>query len=191
MAWPTTRHKTAANGGSWSFDDMNAVQDQILDATGFQLEGASVIATEQSRSNTAYGTLTTPDQVTNVVLPTDGLIVVRAHAHIKSSVNAAGSMGLFLGSNLVQNWKANLAAEVSTTGTNLYWPAATGRASSVILALAGGDHSDVTTGMVVDSGSGIFIFAAAATYTVSLQFKATSGSVTAKDRKLYVWTATP
>ena len=35
-----------------------------------------IIATEESRTNTAYGPLATPDVVKGIVLPTDGLIVV-------------------------------------------------------------------------------------------------------------------
>jgi hypothetical protein len=34
--------------------------------------GKSIIATEETRTNVAYGTLTTPDVVTGIVLPTDG-----------------------------------------------------------------------------------------------------------------------
>src|ERR1041385_3335738 len=33
-----------------------------------------IIATEQTRENVAFGTLTTPDEITGVVLPTNGLI---------------------------------------------------------------------------------------------------------------------
>ena len=32
------------------------------------------------------------------------------------------------------------------------------------------------------------VFAAAGTYDISVQFKASSGSVTVKNRKLWVWT---
>src|SRR4051812_26149246 len=48
--------------------------------------GSSIIATEESRTNVAYGKLPTPDQVSGVVLPPNGLIVVVYQALWKSSV---------------------------------------------------------------------------------------------------------
>jgi hypothetical protein len=66
---------------------------------------------------------------------------------------------------------------------------------------------DATTGQVVGAGNGsvsyqnevrattsnlmmggpCYIFAAAGTYVVSIQFKSTSGTVTVKGRKLWAW----
>ena len=52
--------------------------------------------------------------------------------------------------------------------------------------------SDVTTGQIVNvggsaSGGVVTVFAAAGTYDVSVQFLAVAGSVTVKERKLWVW----
>jgi hypothetical protein len=47
----------------------------------------------------------------------------------------------------------------------------------------GGGATTLTTG---DAGGVVSMFAAAGTYTISVQFKALSGSVTASNRKLWV-----
>jgi hypothetical protein len=73
---------------------------------------------------------------------------------------------------------------------------------SEVLATATPYTEDFTTGQVVGAGPQMsvsatspqlvggpcYIFAAAGTYTVSVQFKSSSGSVTAKNRKLWAWT---
>src|SRR4051812_48257416 len=102
---------------------MNAVQDQYiratgildtdldattvgaklgLDGTGVVRRGKSIIATEESRSNTSYGTLTTPDQVSNVVVPVNGLLFVAFTALWKESVLKAGRAAIFIGANQLQ-----------------------------------------------------------------------------------------
>jgi hypothetical protein len=155
--------------------------------------GTSIITTEESRTNTAYDTLTTPDQVQDVVLPANGLIVVAYQALVKSSVNAAGSIALFIGSNQLKYRAPSLTLQsTGTVGTDAYAPISS--APQGLLVDTADSASDVTTGQAVASsgtagyGGPCFIFAAAGTYTVSVQFKATSGSVTAKQRKLWVWT---
>lgn len=174
--------------------------------------GKSIIATEESRTNTAYGTLTTPDQVTGVVLPTDGLIVVAFQAQIKSSVSSAGRAAIFLGANQLKTRASGspaLEAGVSI-GADTY-----GQLTSCpfgLCTLPSSTASDVTTGQAVGfmavgatvsfelgasyttvsgtdslkTGGVCHVFAAAGTYTISVQFAATSGSVTAKERKLWV-----
>jgi hypothetical protein len=162
--------------------------------------GKSIIATEESRTNVAYGMLTTPDRVSGIVLPTDGLIFVGYHALWKESVDNAARAALFIGSNqlkvAVENGAptAQEAALNASSGVGFYVPLAS--APVGLLGVAGGaltvNSSLVTTGLaVVDglaNGGVCAIWAAAGTYDVSVQFKASSGSVTAKDRKLWVWT---
>lgn len=177
---------------------------RLAEAAGASIDGGSVrrgktiIATEETRNNTAYGTLTTPDQVSNIVMPTDGLIVVAYQALWKSSVSGAGSAAIFVGANQLVTADGNgapgaEAAEAATGGTTSYATLAT-----AFYGLAGGvapssAETLVTTGQTVKnalSGAGgvVHIFAAAGTYDISVQFKASSGSVTAKERKLWVWT---
>lgn len=179
-------------------------------ATG---RGKSIIATEESRTNTAYGTLATPDSVT-VTMPTDGLIFVACQAMWKESVSGGAKAAIFLGANQLKGASIQFgglaptpvvqAAEgvqaTNTAGspaTNLYRYFSSspiglvrGTAGTSDLDYTG----DVTTGQAVFStttsgGSGVaVIFAAAGSYAVSLQYAATSGSVTVKNRKLWVWT---
>lgn len=157
--------------------------------------GKSIIATEETRNNTAYGTLTTPDTVAGVVLPTDGLIFVAFQALVKSSVLGAGRAALFLDSNQLKTRSGNAAPQIqeatTTAAAGDYGPLAT--ASYGLIAGLGSSTStsDVTTGQSIGApvaGGVTAIFAAADTYDVSVQFKATSGTVTAKERKLWVWT---
>lgn len=163
--------------------------------------GKTNIATIESRSNTSFGTLTTPDQV-SVILPTDGLLTILYQATWQNSVGAAGAAAIFLGAN-----QLTLASQIGlgptqisagcTTTANLYVPlssSAIGLGPNTPIQSTGGNYAgDSTTGQLVgvydgntEYGGPCCIFAAAGTYTVSVQFKSTSGSVTVKNRKLWV-----
>jgi hypothetical protein len=162
--------------------------------------GWANIATSEVRTNTAYGLLPTPDQVTELVLPANGLIAVWYQATWQQSGVGTAQAAIFLGTNQLKVW-------VGTGGTVPTVQNAGGSASSNINTplftyagglTAGGNSSnytgDVTTGQIVGSntnGGPCYIFAAAGTYHVSVQFAATSGSVTASNRKLWVWTMAP
>jgi len=115
-------------------------------------------------------------------------ILVGYQALWKETVVAAASAALFLGSNQVAG------AEVGNTtgGTiNVDKVLAThggGLSSSPVIASA-----QVTTGQLLGDpanavGGFCTIFAAAGTYDVSVQFKASSGTVTVNSRKLWVTT---
>lgn len=168
-----------------------------LSQTGTVRRGKSIIATEESRTNTSYGTMTTPDQVSSVVLPTDGLIFIAYKALWKESVDGAALAAIFIGANqlkIAAPSGAPVVQEPTCTGAaNTYAHLCTNSQGG--LTSGGGSTavgSDVTTGQAiyngVSSGGFVSIFAAAGTYDVSVQFKASSGSVTAKERKLWVWT---
>lgn len=159
--------------------------------------GKANIPAAEVRTNTAYGLMTTPDQVAGIVLPTDGLIVVAYQALFRSSVAGAGSAAIFVGANQlrVQDTpnRAPVGQAAVTSGT-FYDPLATFGGGLVAGNATAGDHnSDVTTGQLVGLNTTVAfggltaIFAAAGTYALSVQFKATSGSVTAKERRLWVW----
>lgn len=67
---------------------------------GTTRRGKSIIATEESRVNAAFGYLPTPDRVQSVVLPTDGLIVVSYSAVWKHNQGGvAPDAAIFLGAN--------------------------------------------------------------------------------------------
>lgn len=172
-----------------------------VSANGVVARGKAIIATEESRTNTAFGLLTTPDRVQNIVLGTDGLICVAYQALWKSDVASAGAASIFVGANQVKmsgNNNTYPLAFNNTTGTtvNTYGALASDPRYGLIGAngaTATGSH--VTTGQLVSAstttlahGGVAVIFAAAGTYDVSIQYKASSGTVTAKERKLWVWT---
>jgi hypothetical protein len=149
----------------------------------------TVIATEETRENVAFGTLTTADEVKSVVLPANGLFAIGYTAIFKSSVSNAGRAAIFIGANQLKNAAtgAPLVEEIATATTEL---STLGTTSSGLSRSNGSAATAfVTTGQILGPGTGgglTYVFAAAGTYNISVQFKATSGSVTAKERKLWV-----
>jgi hypothetical protein len=199
MAWPNgSRLKTFSAGGSFLPADANAIEDRMLQIAGYR--GKSIIDTEEARTNTAFGLLTTPDQVTGIVMPTDGKLCIAYQALWKNSVASAAQAAIFLGANQLKIHSSIGGAPVviSAGGVGpvntyavLHSSPATGLTSHDDPTAA---LSAVTTGQLIGCSGTTFaggvaeIFAAAGTYDVSVQFKASSGSVTAKERKLWVWT---
>jgi hypothetical protein len=166
-----------------------------------------VIATEENRENTAYGTLATKDEITGVVLPENGLILVGYQALWKSSSSLQGRAAIFLGSNILKTGNSLGAPfEQSATHRGTDFDQLTtcgGGLLSPETASTAGTASNVTTGQVLGqfnvdavsipslqwSGGLVPIFAAAGTYNISVQYKVSEfGSVTAKERKLWVMT---
>jgi hypothetical protein len=175
----------------------------------------SIIPTEQSRENVAYGTLATPDEVI-VLLPENGLIAVAYQASWVESVSEAARAAIFVGANQLKiatpKGPATQAAAIGTGGRLEARPLSTFYAGLVgTLDAATGASSDVTTGQVVavdtEGASGVreiggvifqswgpgpvggpcYIFAEAGAYKIRVQFKASSGKVTVKNRKLWAW----
>lgn len=163
--------------------------------------GKSIVATSETRTSSSYGLLTTPDRVQSVVLPTDGIIQVRFLAQWNQSTSVAASAAIFLGSNQLQATTDIGAADpsVATVGTgssngvdhwlSTYWqglvsvagasgaspsgPSSTGQVLGTFLAGAGG-------------GGAVDIVAPGGTYDVSVQFKTAGGTLTVRNRKLWV-----
>jgi hypothetical protein len=157
----------------------------------------TIIATTQSLTSTSYGTMTTPDQVTGIVLPADALIAVAYQATWQESVANAGRAAIFVGANQLKVSdgsgtapSAITAEAVMSAAANTDRPLATSGVGLQSGNFASAYTGDVTTGQVVAATSSFWgpcvIFAAAGTYTISIQFKSTSGSVTVKNRKLWV-----
>jgi len=163
------------------------------EAKPFDWYTPKIIATEESRTNTAFGTLTTADEIKEVVVPTNGLILIGYQAIVKQSVSSAGRVAIFIGANQLKGAtsaepKVNETTAVS--GTEFFNVAS---AANGLGVSGGGALAHVTTGQLiapeqVASAAGGFatVFVAAGTYAISVQFKASSGSITAKERKLWV-----
>jgi hypothetical protein len=170
-----------------------------LTAAGSTRRGKSIIATEEARSNTEWGLLPTPDRVSGITLPADGLICVLYNATWKNSVVGGGAAAIFVGATQLVAPNVSLAApqpqaSVCQSSVADRYEKLTTRSSGLIAQAVNTAYgSDFTTGQAVGLGDtsrdGVcFIFAAAGSYDVSVRFKASSGSVTAKERKLWVWT---
>lgn len=164
-------------------------------------KGRSIIATEEVLTNVAYGLMATPDRVPSVVVPADALVYVEFQGMMKNTNNSAGRAAIFIGTNQLKIAADTQAAPVvqeaaGNQALNVYRPissAAFGLSSSAI-SDATAYTGDVTTGQVVAShtgagASGVCVIdnLAAGTYDFSVQWKATAGSVTAKNRRLKVW----
>lgn len=169
-------------------------------AFGFPIRsaGKSIIATEQSRTNTAYGYLATEDKVPGIVLPTDGLIFVSFWAVWKESVTGAARAAIHLGSNPIVLAEAGddpFANEAQIGGTaDRYVPLVSDPARGLVSTTGGAGTDPSETGQLVAfmAGSSFFggtaaVFADAGTYEVGIKTKSSSGSVTMKDRRLRVW----
>lgn len=158
-------------------------------------KGKSIIPGQETRTNVAYGLMTTPDRVQNIVLPTDGLLAIAFKAIWRESVDGAARAALFIGANQLKIAAPTApVVQEATLGAgspNIYnglASAANGLFSSNNATAHGGE---VTTGQVVHSSSGTagafcLVFAAAGTYDISVQFKSSSGSLDVTERKLWV-----
>jgi hypothetical protein len=190
-----TTIQTVINGNLDTTNLAPAVsQSAGVNASGQTVKGATIIATSQNTGSASYTTLTTPDQVTGIVLPSPGLLTVAYQATWQESVSGAGRAAIFIGANQLRTAQANSSAvqEATIGGTaGLAVPLFTTGFGMSSPGTNAGYSGDVTTGQIIGSTTGagggpVTVFAAAGTYTISVQFKASSGSVTVSNRRLYV-----
>lgn len=144
------------------------------------------IETEESRTNVAFGTLPTPDEITGIVVPTDGLVLIGYRAIVKASVGgSAARAAIFIGANQLTNYVGTSNEAVIDEGSSEV-------ANSLVTyneglkAFTGIGEAALKSGTGVVLGNLVPVFMTAGTYTVSVRYKASSGSVTAKNRKLWV-----
>lgn len=140
------------------------------------------IATEQTRESTSFGTMATADEIPNVEVPLRGIIGVGYTGLFKSSVSGAGRVTLFIGSNQIKAASGAAASppvfEASSSTT--VW---TTVESNTGLFATVATESFVTTGQSF-SGFAYIFGLPAGKYNLSMQYRATSGNVTAKERTL-------
>lgn len=169
-----------------------AAQSAGMNTGAAVAKGSSIIATSEGTGSAAYTTLTTPDRVTGLVLPTAGLLAVWYQATWAESVSAAAKAAIFIGANQLKGAFSNALnlQEVGIGGTpNISEPLSTFPGGLTSFGASSGYPGDTTTGQVIavsNNGGPCYIFAAAGTYTVSVQFKASSGTVAVVNRRLYV-----
>jgi hypothetical protein len=142
-----------------------------------------------SRTNTSYGTLTAADQVTDIVLPTNGLLHIAYQASWEMDIVATVKAAIFLdGVQLKETSTPSAVVQEATLFGNTNLQAV----HTVVGGLANvhdsvGDYTgDATTGQILQP---VTVFANAGTYDVSIRFKGSgSSTVTVQNRKLLVWT---
>lgn len=191
----TTEKITDGNVTAAKLED-TPYQDAGLNSAGVVRRGVTSIATEETTTSTTYTTLTTPDQVANVVLPTDGLIFVNYRALWKlTGASNAGAASIFLNSDQIKLPTADgvptvVEATLAATGDN-YGIVRSLPGYTPILGIPTSETSDasfVTTGMACSTAE---IEAAAGTYTVSIKYHVNAisgGTLSVKERKLRVHT---
>ncbi len=169
------------------------------EAKPFDWYTPKVIATEQERTNVAFGTLTTADEIASVVLPENGLIVIGYRALVSVSVKEAGKVAIFLNENQIKapitvGAPSGQESGPGAAGSGVFRLISTA-ASGLICPFGGTEATSdslVTTGQILGAGAAasggglVTLFAAAGTYNVSVRFKASSGKITAKERALWV-----
>jgi len=202
-----TTIQTVING---NLDSSNLAASVLTSAginSGTKVKGASIIATTETRTNTAFGTLTTPDQVTGIQLAANGMLAIWYHATWQESSAGHGQAAIFLNAVQLSTYDESFAspiAQVAVTGgvaspnQDMMLATYNGGLCSVQSASAALPYTgDVALGQVLAvtndnggfnqrTGGPCYAFATAGSYTVSVQYAASSGSVTAKNRRLYV-----
>lgn len=194
-----------------------AAQSAGVNQVAQTVKGIAPVGANQSTSSTTYTTMATPDQVSGIVLSTNGLIAVWYQALWQESVVGAGRAAIFLGANQLQvqgKVGSSVGPQVTAAATggggsaNVFVPLVSHSLGLASSSGTAGYGADATTGQAIGYGgpndafyelsnSGIYIGtgilggpcyirASAGTYTVSVQFKASSGSVTVDDRTLWV-----
>jgi hypothetical protein len=213
---PNDANSSITNVGL-SYNHSTGVIDFPNGLTQSSRAGKSIIATTETRTNTAFGTLTTPDQV-SVTIAAGNLIAVQYYARWSESVSAAAQAAIFIGSNQLQVARQAAGPDVQAASTVNTNPINTNEVLTscpigLVTSLgASMTNAEVTTGQamgyagisgsaygfVVGSasaigsganvlGSPVYIKGlAAGTYTISVQFKASSGTVTVSNRDLRV-----
>lgn len=179
--------------------------------------GKSIIATSETTASTSYTTLTTPDVVPSIVLPTNGLIYVAYNALVWGGSVGTGNAAIFLGSNQVKVWPkaadggAPIATHASMAGGTNFEPLmscpeglaaqSSGPTSAVTSAITTGQALAAATntgGLTVSPDSGTsgswttkpgvcVIFAAAGTYDVSVKYKCTTGGGLLTAKERKLW----
>lgn len=149
-----------------------------------------VVATEESTASATFTTLTTADEIPGVVLPANGQIRVGWSGLVKTSGIGTGRIALFLGSGAVSNYLGTTEYTLGLGGTQFglivttpVVPPEGGGSGGVFMRGVETNGPLATTGVSIPA---INIFAAAGTYSVAVKFRATAGTITAKERKLWV-----
>lgn len=155
---------------------------EAVDATAREKVYVSSVDTEETRTNTAYGAMATADSVTVAVPSADHIIEILAYAEIKESVaNAANVLLDVSGAAQFQRDTGLSTAGVSAGTYGVFFSYGLdyyGAAANLKFVVAG-------TGLFFPS---VFRIkpAASGDKVITLTYKASSGSVTVRNRRIRV-----
>lgn len=157
----------------------------------------SITAVEQSRTNSSYGYFGTPDRV-NVKVPTDGLIVVAFQALWIEEIEGAARAAIFVNDEQVASrGVTDATAQETSLGQADQYSLLNSSPLGLVSEPAASDlTTDVDTGSLIVGSDGLGIGGVChimrrtggGDFDVGVKFKASSGTVWAKDRWLAVWT---
>ena len=181
--------------------------------------GKSILTAEETVTTSAtFASAPTPDRVSGIVLPTDGLIFLACQSMWQYISGGAPRAAIFLGGTeckmAYDGGTAPGIMEGQLGSSTAYVPLVSTGAGLISGNTGGSDYTgDLTTGQIIGLGpnasaGGSFenpalgaalpvmpvggvcaIFAAAGSYDVGIRYKtAGAGSIKVKNRKLWVWT---
>lgn len=160
--------------------------------------GKLYVPTQETIVSTTYALATTPDRIQNVVMPTDGLFAIGFIGMWKVSAAATVNACVHLGANPVKapntasgGSPINAEAQASPGLATGYTWVTTSKFGMAGTMAAGADASTVSTGMTLwnqafGDGGLVQVFAAAGTYDISVQWKTSTGTLSIKERRLWV-----
>lgn len=166
--------------------------------SGTTFVGKTIINTAETTAATTHpfppsSNLATPDRVTGVTV-TGGVIMVMYRALYQQSVASNSSWIIYLNTTQVKGNAASAPAALSFAGAAstaddeiIFTSSGTLNAVS---AAGAGNATDITTGQTLANAQypgWLPIHVAPGTYDVSISVRVTSGNVTVKNRKLWVW----
>lgn len=174
---------------------IQALADAVDAALPIRSAKKAIVAAEQTTSSPGtWELLGTPDRVTDITLPTDGLILVAYEALVKASTaNTANRAAIFLDEDQLKAGTlpgTGFAQVIVTDGSDTVdrYRSIYTAGGGLVRDIQSASAAQVTTGQALGISGGICpIFAAAGTYDVSVRFNANGGAtITAKNRKLWV-----
>lgn len=147
------------------------------------------ISKEETRESATFGTLPTADLIKEVIVGEKGLVKIGYSARFKSSVSAAGKAAIFLGANQLKLYTTeSKAVAASTIGTGFRNLSSSNTTGLAVYASGDAVGADATTGQLLSvslDGGMAELWLAAGTYDISVQYRATEGKVSAKERRLW------
>lgn len=169
--------------------NQNERLEEVILAGGVRTSGKSIVAAEQETYSTSYELLGTPDRVSDIVLPTDGLIFVSYRARAMASFANSGAAAIFLDSNQVEVPFINVLVSQAAAINDAEYQWLFSNANGLSYTAASGAAPALPATGVILAGGILAIEADAGTYDVSVRVKSDDDGkfVRVKERKLRVW----